>query len=198
MVDPTAEPKRPTGPPQDTTAPPHRDGARDDRRRAASSCSGARAHGWHWSLPERAADPGRGAAGDHRRRPASGPGAGVPVGRTANGALFPLAALAIVLPLFLPIRSRSIAGDSVAGEAQAGTLRYLLARPGRAHPAAGGQAVRGLRLHRRRGAARGRLGLRGRPRAVRRPRRTARRHVSRAPRSPTRRSRAARCWPSCT
>ncbi len=35
----------------------------------------------------------------------------------SNGALFPLAALAIV------------AGDSIAGEAQGGTLRYLLARP---------------------------------------------------------------------
>src|SRR3712207_6335685 len=46
-----------------------------------------------------------------------------------NGALFPLAALAIVLPLFLPIAVAVVAGDSVAGEAQAGTLRYLLARP---------------------------------------------------------------------
>jgi ABC-2 type transport system permease protein len=46
-----------------------------------------------------------------------------------NGALFPLAALAIVLPLFLPIAVAVIAGDAVAGEAQAGTLRYLLVRP---------------------------------------------------------------------
>jgi ABC-2 type transport system permease protein len=46
-----------------------------------------------------------------------------------NGQLFPLAALAIVLPLFLPIAVAVVAGDSVAGEAQAGTLRYLLARP---------------------------------------------------------------------
>jgi ABC-2 type transport system permease protein len=46
-----------------------------------------------------------------------------------NGQLFPLAALAIVLPLFLPVAVAVIAGDSVAGEAQAGTLRYLLARP---------------------------------------------------------------------
>ena len=46
-----------------------------------------------------------------------------------NGALFPLAALAIVLPLFLPIAVAVVAGDAVAGEAQAGTLRYLLARP---------------------------------------------------------------------
>jgi ABC-2 type transport system permease protein len=46
-----------------------------------------------------------------------------------NGALFPLAALAIVLPLFLPIAFAVVAGDAVAGEAQAGTLRYLLVRP---------------------------------------------------------------------
>jgi ABC-2 type transport system permease protein len=46
-----------------------------------------------------------------------------------NGTLYPLAALAIVLPLFLPIAVSVVAGESVAGEAQAGTLRYLLARP---------------------------------------------------------------------
>jgi ABC-2 type transport system permease protein len=46
-----------------------------------------------------------------------------------NGALFPLAALAIVLPLFLPIAVAVVAGDAIAGEAQAGTLRYLLVRP---------------------------------------------------------------------
>ncbi len=46
-----------------------------------------------------------------------------------NGTLFPLAALAIVLPLFLPIAVAVVAGESIAGEAQSGTLRYLLARP---------------------------------------------------------------------
>lgn len=46
-----------------------------------------------------------------------------------NGSLFPLAALAIVLPLFLPIAVAVVAGESVAGEAQTGTLRYLLVRP---------------------------------------------------------------------
>ena len=46
-----------------------------------------------------------------------------------DGALFPAAALAIVLPLFLPVSVAVIAGDSIAGEAQAGTLRYLLVRP---------------------------------------------------------------------
>jgi ABC-2 type transport system permease protein len=47
----------------------------------------------------------------------------------SNGALFPAAALAIVLPLFLPVAVCVVAGDAVAGEAQAGTLRYLLVRP---------------------------------------------------------------------
>ncbi len=47
----------------------------------------------------------------------------------ANGELFSVAALAIVLPLFLPIAVAVVAGDSIAGEAQSGTLRYLIARP---------------------------------------------------------------------
>ena len=46
-----------------------------------------------------------------------------------NGSLFAVAALAIVLPLFLPIAVAVVAGDSIAGEAQGGTLRYLLIRP---------------------------------------------------------------------
>jgi ABC-2 type transport system permease protein len=46
-----------------------------------------------------------------------------------DGTLFPLAALAIVLPLFMPVAVAVVAGDAVAGEAQAGTLRYLLIRP---------------------------------------------------------------------
>ena len=47
----------------------------------------------------------------------------------ADGQLFPAAALAIVLPLFLPVAVAVISGDAIAGEAQAGTLRYLLVRP---------------------------------------------------------------------
>ena len=47
----------------------------------------------------------------------------------SNGSLFPAAALAIVLPLFLPIAVAVVAGDSIAGEASSGMLRYLLARP---------------------------------------------------------------------
>ncbi|MET7395781.1 ABC transporter permease [Dactylosporangium sp. NPDC005572] len=47
----------------------------------------------------------------------------------ANGSLFPAAALAIVLPLFLPVAVAVVGGDSVAGEASVGMLRYLVARP---------------------------------------------------------------------
>jgi len=47
----------------------------------------------------------------------------------SNGTLYPAAALAIVLPLFLPVAVAVVAGDAVAGEAQSGTLRYLLVRP---------------------------------------------------------------------
>jgi ABC-2 type transport system permease protein len=47
----------------------------------------------------------------------------------ANGSLFSVAALAIVLPLFLPVAVAVVAADSIAGEAQSGTLRYLLVRP---------------------------------------------------------------------
>ncbi|WP_426566259.1 DUF2705 family protein [Angustibacter sp. McL0619] len=46
-----------------------------------------------------------------------------------NGALYPAAALGIVLPFFLPIAVAVVAGEAVAGEATAGTLRYLLVRP---------------------------------------------------------------------
>jgi ABC-2 type transport system permease protein len=46
-----------------------------------------------------------------------------------NGKLYPAAALALVLPVFLPVSVAVVAGDSVAGEAVSGTLRYLLIRP---------------------------------------------------------------------
>ncbi|MDQ0382580.1 ABC transporter permease [Amycolatopsis thermophila] len=47
----------------------------------------------------------------------------------SDGSLYPAAALALVLPLFLPIAVAVAAGDSIAGEAAGGTLRYLLVRP---------------------------------------------------------------------
>lgn len=48
---------------------------------------------------------------------------------TSNGLFAALAALALELPLFLPVAIAAIAGDAVAGEANLGTLRYLLAVP---------------------------------------------------------------------
>ncbi len=47
----------------------------------------------------------------------------------SDGTLFPLAALAIVLPLFLPVAVAVVGGDAIAGEVQSDTLRYLLVRP---------------------------------------------------------------------
>ncbi|HEV7648701.1 MAG TPA: ABC transporter permease, partial [Actinophytocola sp.] len=46
-----------------------------------------------------------------------------------NGSLFPAAALAMVLPVFLPLAVAVYAGDAIAGESATGTLRYLLVRP---------------------------------------------------------------------
>lgn len=47
----------------------------------------------------------------------------------SDGSLYPAAALAIVLPVFLPVAVAVVAGDSIAGEASSGMLRYLLTRP---------------------------------------------------------------------
>ena len=48
---------------------------------------------------------------------------------TNNGLFVGLAALTVELPLFLPLAVAIIAGDAIAGEANTGTLRYLLAVP---------------------------------------------------------------------
>ena len=65
----------------------------------------------------------------------------------SSGSLYPAAALAIVLPIFLPVAVAVVAGDSIAGEAG---LRHpaLPAGPaGRPDPAAGRQADRAHRVH---------------------------------------------------
>jgi ABC-2 type transport system permease protein len=62
----------------------------------------------------------------------SGPGGGGPdfVGSiTENGLFVALAALTLEMGLFLPLAVAAIAGDAVAGEANLGTLRYLLTVP---------------------------------------------------------------------
>lgn len=48
---------------------------------------------------------------------------------TNNGLFLAFAALTICLPVFLPLAVAVVAGDAVAGEANAGTLRYLLTVP---------------------------------------------------------------------
>ena len=48
---------------------------------------------------------------------------------TNNGLFLVFTALAVTLPVFLPMAVGVVAGDAVAGEAAAGTLRYLLVAP---------------------------------------------------------------------
>jgi ABC-2 type transport system permease protein len=46
-----------------------------------------------------------------------------------NGVFAALAGLTVCIPFFLPLTVAVVAGDTIAGEASLGTLRYLLARP---------------------------------------------------------------------
>src|SRR3984957_15272338 len=48
---------------------------------------------------------------------------------TRNGVFASLAGLTVTIPFFLPLTVAVFAGDTVAGEASLGTLRYLLVRP---------------------------------------------------------------------
>jgi ABC-2 type transport system permease protein len=48
---------------------------------------------------------------------------------TSNGLFVPLAALTVEMGLFLPLAIAMLSGDAVAGEANLGTLRYLLTVP---------------------------------------------------------------------
>jgi ABC-2 type transport system permease protein len=61
--------------------------------------------------------------------PGGGGGPGFLSQATSNGLFVGLAALTVELPLFLPLAVAVIAGDTVAGEANIGTLRYLLVTP---------------------------------------------------------------------
>src|SRR5579863_7891277 len=62
-----------------------------------------------------------------------GPGAGrgpAFLDRASRNAVFTaLAGLAVTMPFFVPLSIAVVAGDSIAGEASMGTLRYLLVRP---------------------------------------------------------------------
>jgi len=52
------------------------------------------------------------------------------VDRVSHNAVFAaLAALTVAMPFFIPLSVAVVAGDSIAGEASLGTLRYLLVRP---------------------------------------------------------------------
>jgi ABC-2 type transport system permease protein len=64
-----------------------------------------------------------------RLAPAPGQGPAFLSAVLRDGSLYPAAAMAMVVPFFLPIAVAVVAGDSVAGEATGGTLRYLLLRP---------------------------------------------------------------------
>jgi ABC-2 type transport system permease protein len=48
---------------------------------------------------------------------------------THNGVFAGLVGLTVTLPFFLPLAVAVVAGDTIAGEANLGTLRYVLARP---------------------------------------------------------------------
>jgi ABC-2 type transport system permease protein len=48
---------------------------------------------------------------------------------TRNGVFASLAGLTVTIPFFLPLTVGVVAGDTMAGEASLGTLRYLLVRP---------------------------------------------------------------------
>jgi len=48
---------------------------------------------------------------------------------TSNGLFVPLAALSVEIGMFLPLAIAMVSGDSIAGEANIGTLRYLLTVP---------------------------------------------------------------------
>jgi ABC-2 type transport system permease protein len=48
---------------------------------------------------------------------------------TENGVFVGLAAITVALPLFLPLTVSVASGDTIAGEASLGTLRYLLVAP---------------------------------------------------------------------
>jgi ABC-2 type transport system permease protein len=64
---------------------------------------------------------------DTSDRPGGGPDFFAQI--TGNGFFVALAALGVELTLFLPIAIAMVAGDAVAGEADQGTLRYLLTVP---------------------------------------------------------------------
>jgi ABC-2 type transport system permease protein len=60
---------------------------------------------------------------------ASGRGPAFIASITGNGLFVALTAITVSIPLFLPLTVGVVAGDTIAGEANLGTLRYLLVAP---------------------------------------------------------------------
>ncbi|MBQ0828783.1 ABC transporter permease [Streptomyces tagetis] len=68
--------------------------------------------------------------GGPSRGPGGGPGGPAFLAQVSNNGLFLVfTALAVTLPFFLPMAVGVVAGDALAGESAAGTLRYLLVAP---------------------------------------------------------------------
>lgn len=61
--------------------------------------------------------------------PSAGAGPAFIAQITNNGLFLVFTSLAVTLPFFLPMAIGVVAGDSIAGEASGGTLRYLLVAP---------------------------------------------------------------------
>ena len=62
--------------------------------------------------------------------PPTGPeGTGLPTLVQGGGVFAAVAGLVLVQPFLLPLAASLLGGDAIAGEASAGTLRYLLVRP---------------------------------------------------------------------
>ena len=62
--------------------------------------------------------------------PPTGPdGAGLPTLVRSGGVFAAAAGLVLVQPFLLPLTASLLGGDTIAGEASSGTLRYLLVRP---------------------------------------------------------------------
>ena len=88
-----------------------------------------------------------------------------------SGLLVPAAVLSVMSGFLLVVIAGTLAGDSVAGDAAWGNLRYLLMRPVSARPAARGQGVRRRRPDLGCDDPRGARRARRRGRALRRARR---------------------------
>jgi ABC-2 type transport system permease protein len=61
--------------------------------------------------------------------PANGRGPNFLDKATDNAVFMALAALTVTVPFFVPLAVSVVSGDAIAGEANLGTLRYLLVRP---------------------------------------------------------------------